>query len=139
MAPAAEAEIAALIMNACGILPLRATLEELGHPQPPTPMQTGSSTASGITNGIFKQDRSKAIGMRFYWLVGIVEQGQFNVYWDSGKKNLADYFTKHHPPSHHRRLRPACLHAKHSPSSLQGRAELLAPSAPALRTSAAAA
>ena len=138
MASAAEAEIAALFMNARGLLPLRAALEELGHPQPPTPMQTDSNTASGIINGIFKQDRSKAIDMRFYWLVDRVKQGQFNVCWGSGKKSLAGYFTKHHPPSHHKRLRPAYLHAKHSPSSLQGRAGLLAPM-PALPSSAAAA
>ena len=31
--------------------PAQATLEELGHPQPSTPMKAGSTTASGIING----------------------------------------------------------------------------------------
>ena len=73
-------------------------------------MRTDNNTASGIINGIFKQDRSKAIDMRFYWLVDRVKQGQFKVYWLSGKINLADFFTKHHPAAHHRRLRSMCTH-----------------------------
>jgi hypothetical protein len=44
--------------------------------------------------------------MRFYWLQDRVEQGQFRVYWAPGKYNLADYFSKLHPPSHHRKMRP---------------------------------
>ena len=125
MASAAEAEIAALFMNAKEALPLRITLTELGHPQPPTPLCADNNTANGIINGIFKQDRSKAIDMRFYWLVDRVQQGQFNVCWDSGKKNLADYFTKHHPPTHHKQVRPIYVHSKDSPRSFQGCVERL--------------
>ena len=88
-------------------------------------MRTDNNTASGIINGIFKQDRSKAIDMRFYWLVDRVKQGQFKVYWASGKKNMADFFTKHHPASHHRKMRCVYTHTKDSPSSLQGCVELL--------------
>ena len=50
---AAEAEIGALYMNVRQLLPLRVTCEELGHPQPATPMQTDNNTASGIINGTF--------------------------------------------------------------------------------------
>lgn len=66
-----------------------------------------------------RQGRSKAIDMRFYWLADRVQQGQFNEYWDSGKKNLVDYFTKHHPPSHRRQVRPIYV-APVVPSSPQG-------------------
>ena len=125
MASAAEAEIAALLMNARELLPARAALAELGHPQPPTPLCTDNNTAHGIINGIFKQDRSKAIDMRFYWLVDRVKQGQFNVHWGSGKRNLADYFAKHHPPSHHRKVRPIYVHTKESPKTFQGCVERL--------------
>ena len=75
MASAAEAEIAALFMNARDLLPIRTTCAELGHPQPATPIRMDNNTANGIINGIFKEDRSKAIDMRFYWLVDRVEQG----------------------------------------------------------------
>ena len=73
VASAAEAETAALLMNAKEALPLRITLTELGHPQPPTPMKTDNTTAQGIINGTLKQQQSKAIDMRFYWLKDRVE------------------------------------------------------------------
>jgi len=38
-------------------------------------------TANGITNGSIKQQRSKAIGMRPYWLKGRAGQGQSKIYW----------------------------------------------------------
>eukprot|EP00956_Cyclotella_meneghiniana_P033532 scaffold96784_cov43-Cyclotella_meneghiniana.AAC.2 len=39
MSSAAEAELGALFMNAKTAAPMRKTLEELGHPQPLTPME----------------------------------------------------------------------------------------------------
>ena len=66
MASAAEAEIAALFMNAKQAVPMRQALIEMGHPQPPTKIKTDNSTASGFVNDTIKQNRSKAIDMRFY-------------------------------------------------------------------------
>ena len=54
----------------------------------------------GIMNKTVKQEQSKAMDMRFYWLQDRVEEGQFRVYWAPGKYNLADYFSKLHSPSH---------------------------------------
>jgi hypothetical protein len=105
LASAAEAKIGALFVNGQEALPIRVTLDELGHTQPATPMQTGNSTAAGFANDTIKQKRSKAIDMRFYWIKDRVRQNQFLVYWRPGPENLGDYHTKHHPPSHHRRMR----------------------------------
>jgi hypothetical protein len=63
MSSAAEAEVAGLFMNAKELLPMRTSLDELGHTQPATPMQTDNSTACGIANKTVKQRRSKAIDM----------------------------------------------------------------------------
>jgi hypothetical protein len=52
---AAKAELAALFHNGKEACPLRITLEELGHPQPATPIQTDNSTAYGIANDTVKQ------------------------------------------------------------------------------------
>ena len=101
MASAAEAEVGALYMNAQEAIAIRNCLIELGHPQPATPMKTDNSTAHGILTGTIKQKRSKAIDMRFYWLKDRAEQGQFEIYWEPGKNNLADYPTKHHTGTHH--------------------------------------
>ena len=50
--------------------------------------------------------------MRFYWVRDRVKQGQFIVYWKKGSENDADYFTKHHPPAHHRLKRSRYLHER---------------------------
>jgi hypothetical protein len=113
---AAEAELAALFHNGKTACPLRICLTELGHPQPPTPIVTDNSTASGIANDTVKQKRSKAIDMRFYWIRDRVRQGQFHIYWKRGILNRADYFTKHHPASHHQQIRSSYLYSPDDPS-----------------------
>ena len=45
MSSAANAELGALYVNTHKAIPQRQLLEEMGHPQPPTPMQTDISTA----------------------------------------------------------------------------------------------
>ena len=50
-------------------------------------------TSSFFFNNTMKQKRSKAIDMSFYWIRDRTKQGQFFVYWDSGKNNLADFYT----------------------------------------------
>ena len=47
--------------------------------------------------------------MRFHWLRDRELQKQLRIYWRSGKLNYADYFTKHHPASHHRNTRKEYL------------------------------
>ena len=49
--------------------------------------------------------RLKAIDMRFYQLRDRENQNLFNLYWSKGDKNLADYFTKHHPGTYHKKMR----------------------------------
>jgi hypothetical protein len=50
VASAAESEVGACFNNAQSGSPLRVTLTELGHIQPPTPIRTDNSTAFGILN-----------------------------------------------------------------------------------------
>jgi hypothetical protein len=40
----------------------------LGHSQPPTPLETDNTTATGYSNGTIKQKRTRAMDMRFYWV-----------------------------------------------------------------------
>jgi hypothetical protein len=96
MSSAAEADIGTVFINAKEGAFLRTTLQELEHPQPPTPMETDNTTATGFSNGTIKQKRTKAMDMRFYCIKDRVKQGKCNVYWGPGYQNLADYFTKHH-------------------------------------------
>jgi hypothetical protein len=55
--------------------------------------------------------------MRFYWIRDRVRQGQFHIYWKRGILNRADYFTKHHPASHHQQIRSSYLHSKDDQST----------------------
>jgi hypothetical protein len=114
VASAAESEVGACFHNAQSGAPLRVTLTELGHIQPPTPLRTKKSTAFGILNETIKQKQSKAMDMRYHWLTDRVLQKQFDVYWRPGRKNLIDYHTKHHSAQHHKVMRGLILHQANS-------------------------
>jgi hypothetical protein len=79
---------------------MRAMLEELGHRQPTigSPFDTDNNTAQGILNSKMRQKLSKSFDMRYWWMKDHIHQHQFDLNWSPGKFNLADYFTKHHPP-----------------------------------------
>ena len=68
MSSLAESEIGATFLHAKDALPIRTTLKEIGHPQPPNPTQVDNITEVGFANNIIKQKQSKAIVMRFYWI-----------------------------------------------------------------------
>ena len=105
MSSATEAELAALYIMAREAVYIRAVLEELGHKQPPTPIQTDNSMAEAVVNGKVQPKRTKAMDMRFHWLRDRENRNQFKIFWRPGKTNLADYWTKHHPAKHHTGIR----------------------------------
>ena len=121
MASAAEAEYGALFLNGQAAVPIRTTLIEMHHPQPPTPIQVDNSTAVGIANNSIKQTRSKAMDMCFHWIQDRIFQEHLNVFWKPGPTNLGDYHSKHHPTPHHIKVRHTNLHEPHGPhNTLQG-------------------
>ena len=93
MSSSREAKVAALFHNSKDGIMIRNTLIEMGHPQPPTPVQTDNSFAKGFENRRVKQRRSKSINMQFYWIQNWVKQGQFYINWQKGIENMADCFT----------------------------------------------
>jgi hypothetical protein len=105
MSSATEAELAALYIMAREAVYIRIILEEMGHKQPPTPLQTDNSMADAVCNGKIQPKRTKAMDMRFHWLRDRECQKQFRIYWRPGKLNYADYWTKHHPAAHHKGVR----------------------------------
>jgi hypothetical protein len=106
MTSAAEAETGGVYWNGQDAIACRIPLEALGHPQPPTPLKTDNSTAYSFVHSNIRQRRSKTWDMRWNWLREKVTHKQLRIYWDKGKNNNADYFTKHHPPAHHVVMRP---------------------------------
>ena len=110
MSSAAEAETIGIFHNAKTAVPIRNTLEELEHIQPPTTIRTDNSTSFGILTSTIRQKRSKAFDMNIYWIKDRIKRKQFYLFWDKGTNNRADYFTKHFPPKHHKQIRYTYLH-----------------------------
>ena len=61
VASAAEAELGALFMNCKKGIIFRLTLEELGHPQPRTPVHYDNATSVGIANNTVKRQQSRSM------------------------------------------------------------------------------
>ena len=115
MSSAEEAAIGALFINTKAIIPIRTTLNELVHLQPPTPMQTDNEMAQGFATKSIKQRKSKTISMNFYWVQDQQTLGTVDIFWRPKELNMADYFTKHQPPLIHRKMRPLLLFQSNSP------------------------
>jgi hypothetical protein len=103
-ASVSEAETGSLFLDAQEAVPMHTALAEMGHPQPSsgTPLETVNSTAHGILHAQVRMKKSKAFDMRYHWLKDRISQKHFNLYWSPGQTNSADYFSKHHPPAHHK-------------------------------------
>jgi hypothetical protein len=95
-------------------------IEGIGTQAVATPMETDNTTATGYSNGTIKQKRTKAMDMRFYWIKDQVKQGQFKINSGQGFQNLADCFTKHHSPAHHKRIGDVYIHADERPINRKG-------------------
>jgi hypothetical protein len=65
---AAEAELSALFHSGKEACSVRTTLEETGHPQPPTPIEADNNAAASTANDSIEWKRSKATGTRFCWM-----------------------------------------------------------------------
>jgi hypothetical protein len=65
LSSAAEAELGTLFHNGKEACPLRIALEEMGHPQPATPMATDNSTAIGIATNSVKQNAPQPLTCAF--------------------------------------------------------------------------
>ncbi len=115
MSSVVEAELGALFINAKTAVSMHQTLAELGHPQPRTPIQTDNATAHSLLTNKIILKALKAMDMLFHWLRCRNAQGQFCYYWRPGTQNLADYFTKHHPTSHHKSVCPTILTPANNP------------------------
>jgi len=78
-------------------------------------MQTDNATAHALPTNKILPKALKAMDMHFHWLRCCDAQGQFRYYWRPGTQHLADYFTKHHPSTHHKSVHPTILTAVNNP------------------------
>jgi hypothetical protein len=87
MSSATKAELAGLYIMVREAVYIRIILEELGHKQPSTPLQTDNAMADAVINGKVQPKRTKAIEMRFHCLQDREYQQQFRIYWRPRKMN----------------------------------------------------
>ena len=85
MSLAAEAEKNGIFHNAKVEVPIRTSLTELNHPQPPATIGTDNITYHGIFTSTTRQKRSKALDMNIYWVKDRIKRKQFLLFWDRGK------------------------------------------------------
>ena len=105
VASAAEAELGALFLNCKEGRIMRITLQEMGHPQPATPIHCDNMKATGIANDIINKKRSRSTEMSFL-VTDQVKSGVMDIHWHPGQENLADYTSKHYDSKHHQVVRP---------------------------------
>ena len=74
-----QAETNGVFHNAKVALPLRQTLIEMGHPQPPTIIHTDNSTTHGFANKNIQLKKSKSWDMNLHWLRNQEQKKQFKV------------------------------------------------------------
>ena len=112
MSSSVEAELGALFINSRQTIPAQKTVEELGHQQSPTPIQTDNTTALEFVSKNLQPKATKSMDMRYWWMQDRSDQKQFRYYWVLGPTNNADYYTKHFCEAHHREKRPKILTPK---------------------------
>ena len=105
-ASAAEAKLGALFINTKQAQVTRLILDELGHPQPPTPIHIDNTMVVGIVNSTIKRQRSCSMKMRYFWLLDQASQKYFKFYYHPGAGLVVDYPTKAHTGPVHTHVRP---------------------------------
>ena len=86
-----EIEVTSHYLNYEAALLLRIVLEEMGHPQPETPVIVDNATAQGSMKGTMTPKKANEHDMRAAWLKCRQARRQFNLIWEPGKTNKTDY------------------------------------------------
>ena len=85
---------------------------DIRHRQTVTPIKTDNFTSDGFLNPKMNPKGSKTWGVRYHCLRDLETLKQLQLCWDKRSNNYDDYFTKHHPPLHHQKMKPRYVHSK---------------------------
>eukprot|EP00957_Ditylum_brightwellii_P061339 4655608-Ditylum_brightwellii.AAC.1 len=77
-------------------------LETIGHPQQPTKIKTDNKTTNSFVHASMRIKRNKSWDMQWHWMREAATRKALKIFLDKGSRNDVGYFTKHHPPAHHR-------------------------------------
>ena len=76
------------------------------------------TTSVEIVNNTIKCQRSRAIGMRYFWLLNQKNNRYFKVWYKPGAENMGDYPSKANTGAIHHHVRPHYLQMPISPRTL---------------------
>ena len=121
MTSAAEAEAAGVFGNGQEMIAIRILFKALGHPQLATlAAQDGQLHIAQFRTCQYQatpfQDLGHAMELA---LSDKATYQRLRMYWAKGTDNDADYFMKHHPPSHHLPMRPKYVLNAHQGHSVK--------------------
>jgi hypothetical protein len=119
MSSATEAELGTLFIITKTAVSIGRTLEEMGHSQSRTPIQTNNSTTHALLTNKILSKALKAMDMQFHWLHCRSAQDQYRYHWRPGTQKLVDYWTKHHPAKHHQIFHPQILTSATDPKYIK--------------------
>jgi ABC-type branched-subunit amino acid transport system ATPase component len=88
MSSATEAKMAILYIMAREAVYICIILQEMGHPQPATPIQTDNALAEAVINAKIQPKRTKAMDMCFPWLRDGECQQQFKFSGGQAKQTM---------------------------------------------------
>jgi hypothetical protein len=117
VASVGEAEYAGVCKGGQNAVPLRVTLDILGHTQGPTPIRIDNTFAENLIKGTIKERMSKSIDRDFHWIRDRVRKGEFHIEHVPGIENPADFFTKTLPVGPFQKRQFQLVHYPHSKSS----------------------
>ena len=120
---AAEAETTGTFCNTKYGVAILPSLIGLAHNQPPTPLKIANSTTVGFVNSSMNPKKSKTWNMNMNWLHNKEVLKKIRVYWNKGKNNDADYFTKYFPPIVHSQKRLRYIQSAHLETSIHHRSQ----------------
>ena len=69
-------------------------------------------------NNTIKRQRSRAMEMRYFWLLDQKNNRYFKIWYKPGAENMGDYPSKAHTGAIHQHVRPYYLHMPNSPRTL---------------------
>ena len=85
MTSAADAEIGALYINSRQAIPARHLLEEMGHKQPPTPIQTDNTTALGFVTKNLQPKATKSTEVNYWFMRDMQDRQQLSTTGDRAR------------------------------------------------------
>ena len=104
-----DAELTALYDNTKTLQQIEPYVQQLQNKVTTPHIATDNNPDHGLLHGKLTPKKTKCMNMRFHCLKDNIKTQNYQLQWEPGPTNLVDYFTKIHPPGHHKQKLPQYL------------------------------